>query len=301
VSGFFQSLFKKPKQPAEQENEERSGDAASEQAIPPQVPAAHRLEPPQLIAGSGHSIGKKREHNEDAYFCLTATLVNDANSVPFGLYIVADGMGGHQHGEIASSLAVRAMSGYVMRDLHGMLFDLSPSTPADSLQEIMEAGVQAAHQAVVKHTPGGGSTITGILILGDRMIIAHVGDSRAYLIHPEQRIEAVTRDHSFVNRLVELGQISIDEAAIHPQRNVLYRALGQGEPVDVEIASLPLPLSSQVLICSDGLWGTISDEDILRIVSSAPSPTQACLELVEAANAAGGPDNISVILVRTPD
>ena len=300
MPGLLQSLFKKQKKQTSQGQPEM---AAGEPEMPAQIPSAAivRLEPPQLIAGCGHSIGKKREHNEDAYFSLTATLVSNASSVLFGLYIVADGMGGHKHGEIASSLAVRAMSGYVMRGLHGLLFDLFPSSPNESLQEIMEAGVQAAHQAVVKHTPGGGSTITGVIILGDQLVVAHVGDSRAYLIHPDQRIEAVTNDHSFVNRLVELGQISLDEAAVHPQRNVLYRALGQGEPVDVEITSLPLPLSSYILICSDGLWGTISEEEILRIVSSTSSPPQACRELVEAANAAGGPDNISAILVRLPD
>jgi serine/threonine protein phosphatase PrpC len=133
------------------------------------------------------------------------------------------------------------------------------------------------------------------------MTIAHVGDSRAYALFPDGQTRVLTRDHSLVKRLVELGQITSEEADVHPQRNVLYRALGQGEPVDAEVISIPFPRSGHLLLCSDGLWGVIPETQVMEIISSASSPSQACQALVEAANQAGGPDNITVILLRLPD
>jgi protein phosphatase len=132
------------------------------------------------------------------------------------------------------------------------------------------------------------------------MTIAHVGDSRAYLIGPDSQFEALTRDHSLVNRLVELGQITTDEAAVHPQRNVLYRALGQGEPFDADINSIQMPGSGYLLLCSDGLWSVVNESELQRLVKESNSPEEACQRMVEAANAAGGPDNISAILIRLP-
>jgi protein phosphatase len=104
-----------------------------------------------------------------------------------------------------------------------------------------------------------------------------------------------------VKRLEELGQITSDEAAVHPQRNVLYRALGQGDPFQPDISTFPMPHACHLLICSDGLWGVISEKELLRLVNTATNPHQACQALTDAANSAGGPDNISVILVRLPD
>jgi protein phosphatase len=135
-------------------------------------------------------------------------------------------------------------------------------------------------------------------VAGNTLAIAHIGDSRAYVIYPEGQIRALTRDHSLVKRLVELGQITPDEAAIHPQRNVLYRALGQVEPIESEILTMPVPTSGYLLLCSDGLWGLISDEQIHKLVTTSASPAQACRALVDAANSAGGPDNITAILVQ---
>ena len=259
------------------------------------------VEPPQLIAGCSQSVGIQREHNEDAVFTLTTTLVSDTRYINFGLYIVADGMGGHEHGEVASAVAVRAMAEYVFQNCYTPLFSQSPSPPEKSLQEIMQEGVQAAHRSIKMQAPGGGTTLTSVLIFGDQLTIAHVGDSRAYSVKPDGRMEVLTRDHSLVKRLEELGQISSEEAAVHPQRNVLYRALGQGEPFDAEVTTSPLPRSGYLLVCSDGLWGVITDDMIFKTISIAPSPAAACQFLVSAANAAGGPDNISAILVRLPE
>jgi protein phosphatase len=281
-------------------NEENTQEIPVLETVKSESKPPARLRPHQLLVGLGHSVGMQRDHNEDSLFTLTTTLVSNSHQVPFGLYIVADGMGGHQHGELASEVAIRAMAGHLVRALYSPLFSLPATNPSGTLQEILQEGVQTAHRAVVKQTPGGGTTLTCVLILGDQLNIAHVGDSRVYFIYPDRRMEQLTRDHSLVKRLVELGQITTDEAAVHPQRNVLYRALGQGEPVDAEISTARLPESGHLLICSDGLWGTVEEEKLLELVNSDPSPAQACQKMVEAANEAGGPDNISAILIRVP-
>jgi len=113
-------------------------------------------------------------------------------------------------------------------------------------------------------------------------------------------MDVLTRDHSLVKRLVELGQITPEEAAIHPKRNVLYRALGQGEPFEPDVHSATAPNAGYLLICSDGLWGVVPETEMFRLITSAESPQQACQNLVIAANEAGGPDNITAILVRMP-
>lgn len=259
------------------------------------------LELPQLIAGCGQSVGQQREHNEDALFSLTTTLANNASNLPFGLYVVADGMGGHQHGEVASELATRGMAEYVIRNLYTPLFSIQPQPPAESLQEVITNGIQAAHEAILGTISGGGTTLTTVLVLGKQMIIGHVGDSRVYVIDLHGNMRPLTRDHSLVKRLEELGQLTPEEAAIHPQRNVLYRALGQGEPFEPEIITAPLPSPGYLLICSDGLWGVVPEDELGKMIISAHTPQQACQEMVDAANGAGGPDNITAILVRLPE
>jgi len=185
-----------------------------------------------------------------------------------------------------------------MKKFHNSLFTL-PTQPVDeSLQEILQAAVTEAQRAVLKEAPGSGTTVTAALVLGQQLTIAQVGDSRGYLLYNEQRMEAVTRDHSLVKRLEELGQITAAEAAVHPQRNVLYRAVGQGDTLEADVVTTPFPIGGYLLLCSDGLWGLVSDDEMRRIVYTAPNIQRACQEMVAAANAAGGPDNISVILVQ---
>lgn len=259
-----------------------------------------KVEPPQLVSAVCQSAGLEREHNEDALFSLTTTLSTNDNSIQFGLYIVADGMGGHQLGEVASSTAIRAMTEHIIERLYLPLFGANPTIPEDSITEILENGISKAHQEILARTRGGGTTLTCVLILGNQMTIAHVGDSRAYHIAGNGTIETLTRDHSLVKRLEELGQITAEEAAVHPQRNVLYRALGQGEPFEPEILTSPLPKTGYLLICSDGLWGVVPEDVILEIINKNENPILATQSLVDAANAAGGPDNISVILVKLP-
>lgn len=302
MTGIFQRFTGKKKTELPNTTSHSPGD---EPTLPlrvgnePPVPlTVGQAGPPQLLVGIGHSIGKQRDHNEDALFTYTTNLICDTLILPFGFYVVADGMGGHKYGEKASAIAVHAMATTVLAALSAPLFDPPSAHTPEMLLNMMQDGVQAAHSTILEQAHGGGSTLTAALVVGDTLTLAHIGDSRAYAIFPEGRIRALTRDHSLVNRLVELGQITSDEAAIHPQRNVLYRALGQVEPLEAEILNMPIPTAGFLLLCSDGLWGLISDEEIRAYVTAATTPTQACQTLIEAANAAGGPDNITAVLVQ---
>jgi PPM family protein phosphatase len=255
------------------------------------------FEPQQLVSGCGQSVGKQRDHNEDCLFAFSITMGGGGNSSPLGLYIVADGMGGHQYGEVASSTAVRTMANYLLKRFHTYL--ISPSEGIqEPLQDMMRAAITEAQQAVIRAAPGSGTTVTAAIVLGQQVTIGHVGDSRAYALRRGGAFEILTRDHSLVKRLEELGQISPDEAAAHPQRNVLYRALGQGEVLEPDIFTTAFPQSGYLLICSDGLWSVIPDENLCDLVTTAPDLHRACQNLVLAANEAGGPDNISAILVQ---
>jgi len=252
----------------------------------------------QLIAASGQSVGKQRELNEDSLLALTTTLAGNSGSLPFGLYIVADGMGGHQYGEVASNAAVRVVGNHIMKKFKPYLFTLKPSQPDESLQEIMQTAVKETQKAIQAEAPGSGTTLTAALVLGNQVTVAHVGDSRAYFIHLDGRAEVITRDHSLVMRLEELGHISPDEAENYPHRNVLYRALGQGEILEADVFTVSFPPSGYLMLCSDGLWGVVPDLDMVRVIKEAPNLHRACQNLVDAANAAGGPDNISIVLAQ---
>lgn len=255
------------------------------------------LHPIQLVVGSAQSNGRQRDHNEDTLFSLTAVLADGVRDLPMGIFVIADGMGGHQMGEVASSAAARMMVDYLIKKLYSPILGVDDEGMSESIQEVMENGVREAHRAVQRQAPGGGTTLTSALVLGEQVTMAHVGDSRAYFIYPDGRMKVITQDHSYVQRLIELGQITEKEAQNHPQRNVLYRALGQAEPFKPDINTYEFPHPGYLMICSDGLWGVVPENDIFRIINSNKNLSMACHQLVEAANAAGGPDNISVILV----
>ena len=257
-----------------------------------------RFDMQQLISAGGQSVGKQRELNEDSLLAITSTMAGNSGNLPFGLYIIADGMGGHQFGEVASNAAIRTVAGYVLRKFHSYLFQLKTDTMDESFQEIMLAAVSEAQRAIQREAPGSGTTLTAALVLGQQITVAHVGDSRAYFVYPDGRIEAITRDHSLVQRLQELGHISPEEAENYPHRNVLYRALGQGEILEPDIFTVAFPQPASLMICSDGLWGVVSEQDLVRSINEAPNLQRACQNLVTAANTAGGPDNISVVLAQ---
>ena len=297
----FGSLFGNPSPPAPAVKAVDSAITAplSEQQLNTIVGAQNaRFDLQQLVASCGQSVGKQRELNEDSLFALTTTMAGNSGNLPFGLYIVADGMGGHQFGEVASNAAIRSVAGHIIRKFHPYLFQIKPESMEESFQEVMQAAVREAQRTIQKEAPGSGTTLTAALVVGQQITVAHVGDSRAYFIYPDSRVEPITRDHSLVKRLEELGHITPEEAANYPHRNVLYRALGQGEILDPDIFTLGFPQPGYLMVCSDGLWGVISEQDLVRAINEAPNLQRACQNLVNAANAAGGPDNISVILVQ---
>jgi serine/threonine protein phosphatase PrpC len=263
----------------------------------------HRMgvEPSQLFACCSQSIGRQRDHNEDAMFCLTTTMASNGVALPFGLYIVADGMGGHQYGEVASEIAIRTMAEHLIQKVFTNLIGTDQEPPEEPLQEIMKTGIQKAHNNILNNVTGGGTTLTTVTIMGNQMTIGHVGDSRVYAITPNGVMKPLTRDHSLVKRLEELGQLTPEEAALDPRRNVLYHALGQGTPLEPEIITAPIPHPGYLLVCSDGLWGVISEKTIGEIILSAETLPEACQKMVDAANEAGGPDNITSILIKLPD
>jgi serine/threonine protein phosphatase PrpC len=261
-----------------------------------------RMETPQLMASCAQSTGIQRDHNEDALFSLTTVFTGTNGEItPFGVYIVADGMGGHQDGELASLIAVKTMASLIVKDVFSNLISPHPQPPDETLQEIMKRGIYKAHEKVQEEVVGGGTTLSAVTILGKQMTIAHVGDSRVYEIGLNGPIHPLTRDHSLVKRLVELGKLTPDEAAIDPRRSVLYNALGQDPPLEPEIISSPLPQSGFLLICSDGLWGVVAETQIDAIILNNESLPTACQILINAAIEAGGPDNITAILVKLPE
>ncbi|MBI5964844.1 MAG: serine/threonine-protein phosphatase [Chloroflexi bacterium] len=300
MADFFRKLFGKKEEPDKLKPMDMATTAPlSDQQISSIMGFQNlKSETKQLIASVGQSVGKQRDHNEDSVLALTSTISGSADSIPFGLYIVADGMGGHQFGEVASNAAVRIMGGNITKKFHSYLYNLPTQSLQESLQEVMESSIAEAHQYVQREAPGSGTTVTAALVLGQQVTIAHVGDSRAYSIFPDGRIDTITRDHSLVKRLEELGHLSKDEAENFPHRNVLIRALGQGELLEADIFTIPFPQTGYLMICSDGLWGVISEKEILRAITEAPTLNRACQNLVDAANAAGGPDNISVVLAQ---
>jgi protein phosphatase len=260
--------------------------------------SANRSRARQLQVGHVSDVGQVRPHNEDASLVVESVFEGDQAAETIGLFIVADGMGGHQAGEVASALAARMVARGLIEEVYiPYLRQSSHQSDQLSLTEALQQAVEAANQAVHGQVPGSGTTLTCALVINSRAYLAHVGDSRAYLYY-NQALKQITRDHSYVDKLVELGQISAEAAAVHPQRNVLYRAVGQGDQLEIDIYPLDLPNGSRLLLCSDGLWGMLSDNVIQAILASARSPQDACQELIAAANEAGGRDNITAIVVE---
>jgi len=253
----------------------------------------------RILVGMAQSVGIERTHNEDSLFVLQGNAAGLETLPDFGLYIVADGMGGHRSGEVASSVSVRSVARRLCEDSILHLLAIDPLADAVPLQDLMRIALEEANQAVVDRVPGGGTTLTAVLHLGHQITIGHVGDSRAYVLK-DGEVRTITRDHSLVKRLEELGQLRPEEAEVHPQRNVLYRAIGQGANLEVDVFSLPIPRDAFLLLCSDGLWGVVPDQEIRRIVTASENPQVACERLVDSANAAGGPDNISAVLISFP-
>ena len=252
--------------------------------------------PPGLTVAKISDIGQIRERNEDAYLAVDLTLQNDNGLVPLGLFVVADGMGGHQKGEIASSLAAQVSARHIMQDVFLPFLSSNEEHSRRPINEALIQAVQAANFAVYQQVPEAGTTLTLALVFGQKVYVAHVGDTRAYSF-TQATLHQITQDHSLVARLVELGQATPEEALTHSHRNVLYRAIGQAGSLEVDTYLQPFPGSSCLLLCSDGLWGMVSDEEIADTLMYAPNPQQALERMVAVANQKGGDDNITALLV----
>lgn len=273
----------------------RGRGRARAKAVPP---TPSRVGPDRMRVGWSTDIGQQRQHNEDAILVMEGFQEGGNSLLPFGLFILADGMGGHKAGEVASALAVRTAARHIMQQVYlGVLYQREHHAQEPSLQEVLVEAVNRANATVTAMVPGGGTTLICALVLGTQAYVANVGDSRAYLVSTNG-LEQITRDHSLVDRLVELGQLTAAEAANHPQRNVLYRAVGQSGILEVDTFVRAMPTGYSLLLCSDGLWGAVEEAEIVRIIAEAASPQAACEALTAAANRAGGKDNVSVILVE---
>ncbi len=251
-----------------------------------------------LDIGTGLDAGIKRRGspNEDSLVAIENITSSAMAPRPMGLFIVADGMGGHSNGSEASQLAIRAMRESVLLALH------SGAKEAESIKELLVEGVQHANRSVYKRnqqqSADMGTTMTAALVWGATAYVANVGDSRTYLYRESEGLYQVTQDHSVVARLVELGVIAAGEVYTHPKRNEILRALGNEPTVEVDCFAVPVQVGDVLLLCSDGVWEMARDFEIQEIVRTcAPYAPRICAMLIQAALHRGGQDNISVIAV----
>jgi protein phosphatase len=255
---------------------------------------------PQVEVRSGRrtDVGRLRTLNEDSVLALELVRIVQSQPEPLGLYAVADGMGGHAAGEVASSTIVNTMAQRAVGDLaNGLLAAVDPVDYLAWLQGLVEAANRALFDMRQQAGTDMGSTLVAMVVDGAQAYVAHVGDSRAYLINASG-IHRLTEDHSLVERLVATGQITAEQARTHEQRNVIYRTMGDKARVEVETAAHPVAPGDLLLLCSDGLSGMVDDPTLLSLIRAAPSLPAACEAMVAAANAAGGTDNISAVLIE---
>ncbi len=243
----------------------------------------HDVQGTRFTSHAATHVGRTRTGNEDNFY---------AGSTVFA---VADGMGGHAAGEVASETALQPLESVDGREF---------ASGAQALHVLSEAVRAANHDVVAKAAAdtslrGMGTTLTAVLLRGGRLHLAHVGDSRAYLFRPGTTPSQLTTDHTLVEQLVQEGRLSRDEIATHPQRSVITRAIGVETTVDVDtLGPIELLGGDQVLLCSDGLSGVVGDDQMVQLLSASEDGDAAVTALVEAANDNGGPDNITVVLLR---
>ncbi len=250
-----------------------------------------------LDIGTGLDAGIKRRGspNEDSLLAVESITSSAAAPYPTGLFIIADGMGGHGNGQEASQLAIRAMR-------ESILMALQLGIEDEALPELLSEAVQSANRSIYKRNQQRhadmGTTTTAALLWGATAYIANVGDSRTYIYREAGGLTQVTQDHSTVARLVKRGAISAGDVYTHPKRNEIYRSLGNHPTVEVDTFTVTVQPGDILLLCSDGLWEMVRDAEIEEILrSSASFCSQLCAMFVQAALNRGGKDNISVIAV----
>ena len=252
-----------------------------------------------LVVGTRSNPGIKRQHkpNEDSLFAAQGERVHDSQTQQFGLFVVADGMGGHAKGQDASRLAIQIISEEVLPKISG-----NDPLNDDALVQILVDGVQhanvAVHQRNMEQRADMGTTITAALIVGATAYVANVGDSRTYLYRKPTGLTKITNDHSVVASLVDAGIIQPDDIYTHPKRNQIYRSLGEKPMVDVDSFKVALQPEDKLLLCTDGLWDMVRDPSIEQILNTVPDPSQTGNALIKAALEGGGEDNVSVIVVH---
>ena len=251
-----------------------------------------------LEIGQASDIGQKRSANEDAFLTLKSLIGIEPEPLPAALLMIADGMGGHVKGQEASSTAIRVSSTLIVREiLLPLLSSEAKVTGSRPVQEVLTEAIAAANHTISQLGGDPGTTLTSVLVVGHSAYVAHVGDSRVYYLHHGE-LRQITQDHSLVERLVELGQISAAEAQEHPQRSLLYRAVGQGPELDVDTYFVRLQKGSHLVLCSDGLWSEVPEKEMVEVILDSFSPQEACSRLVERANDRGGEDNITLVVAR---
>jgi serine/threonine protein phosphatase PrpC len=241
-------------------------------------------------------IERKLQPNEDT-LSVTRDVIHSAPSKPFALLTIADGMGGQGHGQEASRLAVQSLTEFVCCSL------CSKQATSQTLLSLLEEGVQSANRVVYQRNREQrtrmGTTMTASLIVDTTAYLAHVGDSRCYLYRESGGLSQITRDHSLVAALVTAAVIQPEEIYTHPNRNLIYRYLGEKASVEVDACAIPLAAGDILLFCSDGLWEMVRDQQIATILTTRlPDPSQTAQALLLAALAGGGTDNVSVIVVQ---
>ncbi len=235
-----------------------------------------------LRAAARTDVGRRRRTNEDRF----------GSDPSLGLFLVADGMGGHTAGQVASKIAIDAMQGALRTETGGAsLIERLRSAVALANETIFRAAVAQPELA------GMGTTLVALLVQGGRAAVAHVGDSRVYRVRGG-RIRQLTDDHSLVGELQRRGEISADAAREHPHRHVLTRALGVRTVAEPDFGELTLEAGDVFLLCSDGLTHQVRDDELAKAVTGEPDLDAVCDRLVALANSRGGDDNITVLLVR---
>jgi len=246
--------------------------------------------------------GMVRENNEDSSFALETSLPTTSEAVSLGIYIVADGMGGHQAGEVASKMAVQIISTTLLDKFREAKGAPSPSLFVKQAIEKANAEIYASASGN-PHLSSMGTTVTLGLRLDNRLYLAHAGDSRAYLIR-KGKIKQLTEDHSVIAQLLKAGMITPEEAKTHPDQGKIFRCLGTSEQVVIDTYAqggkkdnLILQNGDILVFCTDGLTGHVTDDEILDCVQRGDDARSTCRDLILLANLRGGEDNISLIVV----
>jgi serine/threonine protein phosphatase PrpC len=262
----------------------------------------------QLLAASNSDAGdvRRSEPNEDSTLVLLLQRVHESVSAPSGVFIVADGLGGHDNGQVASKMTINIIAERLLKELlTEPLTSEKNGEPVktfdeDTLVALFHDTVEDANTALCQKNQldktDMGSTITGFMVVGEHAFILNVGDSRTYMLRGKQLYQ-LTTDHSLVGQLVAGGLIEPDDVYTHPQRSQIFRSLGDKPNVQIDIFKQELLSGDILLSCSDGLWEMVRNPQIENILDNAPDPEAACAQFIEAANANGGEDNVSAIVV----